>query len=77
MPSKLVCLATLSFAVFGSPAFADAVKVVAAENFYGDMAAQIGGGHVAVTSILTNPMSIRICSKRAAKPPGSSPTRRW
>ena len=55
MPSKLVCLATLSFAVFGSPAFADAVKVVAAENFYGDMAAQIGGGHVAVTSILTNP----------------------
>ena len=55
MPSRLVCLATLSFAVFGSPAFADAVKVVAAENFYGDMAAQIGGGHVAVTSILTNP----------------------
>ena len=31
------------------------VRVVAAENFYGDLARQIGGGHVAVTSILTNP----------------------
>ncbi len=34
---------------------AEPVAVVAAENFYGDVAAQIGGGHVAVTSILTNP----------------------
>ena len=31
------------------------LPVVAAENFYGDVARQIGGGHVAVTSILTNP----------------------
>lgn len=29
--------------------------VVAAENFYGDIARQIGGDRVAVTSILTNP----------------------
>ena len=29
--------------------------VVAAENFYGDVAAQIGGPRVAVTSILSNP----------------------
>ena len=31
------------------------VKVVAAENFYGDLARQIGGDHVEVTSILANP----------------------
>ena len=42
-------------ALSASPALADPVKVVAAENFYGDMAMQIGGEHVAVTSILTNP----------------------
>lgn len=31
------------------------IKVVAAENFYGNLAEQIGGKHVAVTSILANP----------------------
>jgi len=34
---------------------ADTVKIVAAENFYGDIAKQIGGGAVGVTSILSNP----------------------
>jgi len=38
-----------------APALADPVRIVAAENFYGDIAAQIGGAHVAVTSILTHP----------------------
>ena len=38
-----------------APAFADPVKVVAAENFYGDLAIQIGGPNVVVTSILSNP----------------------
>ncbi|MGU7772239.1 metal ABC transporter solute-binding protein, Zn/Mn family [Burkholderia sp. MR1-5-21] len=47
-------LAALSLAV---PALAQAaaVNVVAAENFYGDVVSQIGGRHVAVTSILSNP----------------------
>src|SRR5713101_8962367 len=31
------------------------VAVVAAENVYGDIAAQIGGAHVSVTSILSDP----------------------
>ena len=31
------------------------VPVVAAENFYGDLASQIGGSHVAVKSIMSNP----------------------
>ncbi len=31
------------------------LPIVAAENFYGDIAKQIGGANVAVTSILTNP----------------------
>ena len=31
------------------------VRIVAAENFYGDVAAQIGGTAVAVTSVLDNP----------------------
>jgi zinc/manganese transport system substrate-binding protein len=34
---------------------ADPIKIVAAENFYGDIAKQIGGPDVAVTSILNNP----------------------
>jgi zinc/manganese transport system substrate-binding protein len=48
-------LAALSLAALSAPALADPVKVVAAENFYGDVASQIGGANVAVTSILTNP----------------------
>jgi zinc/manganese transport system substrate-binding protein len=31
------------------------LTVVAAENFWGSIAAQLGGSHVAVTSIITNP----------------------
>src|SRR5579872_2389137 len=31
------------------------VKVVAAENFYGDVAKQLGGDHVSVSSILSDP----------------------
>ncbi|GLS20079.1 ABC transporter substrate-binding protein [Labrys miyagiensis] len=42
--------------VLAGPALAaDKVKIVAAENFYGDLATQIGGDHVDVTSILSNP----------------------
>ena len=36
-------------------AAAEKIKVVAAENFYGDLASKIGGEHVEVTSILSNP----------------------
>jgi zinc/manganese transport system substrate-binding protein len=38
-----------------SRASSDVVSVVAAENFYGDIARQIGGAHVSVISILSNP----------------------
>ncbi len=37
------------------PCAAQTISVVAGENFYGDVAQQIGGSGVAVTSILTNP----------------------
>jgi zinc/manganese transport system substrate-binding protein len=37
------------------PAIPGVVRVVAGENFWGDIAAQIGGRHVQVTSILTSP----------------------
>jgi zinc/manganese transport system substrate-binding protein len=47
--------AAAALCAFGVPALADPVKVVAAENFYGDLATQIGGPNVAVTSILSNP----------------------
>jgi zinc/manganese transport system substrate-binding protein len=47
-------LAALSIAMSAAAA-AEAIKVVAAENVYGDIASQIGGGHVTVTSILSNP----------------------
>jgi len=46
------CIA-LAIATAAAPAYP--IKIVAAENFYGDIARQIGGGNVVVTSILTNP----------------------
>jgi zinc/manganese transport system substrate-binding protein len=55
MSSKALFLIAFSLAAFSAPALADPVRIVAAENFYGDIASQIGGANVAVTSILTNP----------------------
>ena len=55
MINKLHWLAAVLVCTLSAPAFADPVKVVAAENFYGDMASQIGGANVAVTSILASP----------------------
>jgi zinc/manganese transport system substrate-binding protein len=55
MINKLHWLAAVVVCTLSAPAFADPVKVVAAENFYGDLASQIGGANVAVTSILSNP----------------------
>jgi zinc/manganese transport system substrate-binding protein len=53
--SPLVAAAFAASAFVAAPALADPVKIVAAENFYGDVAGQIGGDDVAVTSILSNP----------------------
>ncbi len=55
MINKLHLIAAIAIGGLSAPAFADPVKVVAAENFYGDMASQIGGANIAVTSILSNP----------------------
>jgi len=55
MTKALPLVAALALCAFSAPALADPVKVVAAENFYGDLATQIGGANVAVTSILSNP----------------------
>ena len=46
-------LASLAVSAHAQPA--KPVPIVAAENVYGDIARQIGGANVAVTSILTNP----------------------
>ena len=48
-------IALLLAACGGSSKASGAVDVVAAENVYGNIAQQIGGPHVSVTSILTNP----------------------
>ncbi len=53
--SILLAGAAVALCALTAPALADPVKVVAAENFYGDIAAQVGGDNVAVTSILANP----------------------
>jgi zinc/manganese transport system substrate-binding protein len=55
----LTCTAVY-LASFGGTAMAQTaangtVAVVAAENFYGDVVRQLGGNHVQVTSILSNP----------------------
>jgi zinc/manganese transport system substrate-binding protein len=51
-----VVLAALAVMPLQPSRAADAkIAVVAAENFYGDLAKQIGGDHVVVTSIMSNP----------------------
>jgi zinc/manganese transport system substrate-binding protein len=58
MRSLLIAICLLAATPFlsgGGALAAEKLNVVAAENFYGDLARQIGGGHVAVTSILANP----------------------
>ena len=56
---RLPGIATVLFVVFGALAAAhaadDKITVVAAENFYGDVAQQIGGARIAVSSIMSNP----------------------
>ena len=54
--AKRVALGLAALAL-GGTAFAQGapIPVVAAENFYGDVAQQLGGAHVSVTSILSNP----------------------
>jgi zinc/manganese transport system substrate-binding protein len=52
---KPLPLLALLVVLFASPAFASPLDIVAAENFYGDVARQIGGPEVSVTSILSNP----------------------
>ena len=47
----LAALVATPLSAFAAPT----TKIVAAENFYGDVARQIGGSHVEVTSILSNP----------------------
>jgi zinc/manganese transport system substrate-binding protein len=57
-----VVAGSISLAVVATPLWASAstphqatVPVVAAENFWGNIASQIGGNHVSVTSLITNP----------------------
>lgn len=49
----------LAFLFFAAPPATTApssrIPVVAAENFYGDVVAQLGGDHVSVTSIISDP----------------------
>jgi len=54
---KHLSVAAVVAALLGvTPAFAAGpIPIVAAENFYGDVAQQIGGADVTVTSILSNP----------------------
>src|ERR1041385_4962114 len=52
---RLIPLLVLSLAAASPSTAAEPIKVVAAENFYADVAKQIGGDAVDVVSILTNP----------------------
>ena len=52
---NLVGSGLVALAIGISAAQAEPIKIVAAEKVYGDIAAQIGGADVAVTSILTSP----------------------
>lgn len=52
---RTLVLAIIALPILVPFARAEPVAVVAAENMYGDVARQIGGSEVAVTSILNNP----------------------
>ncbi len=55
-PMRTIVIAGLAGLVLGTSATQAApIRIVAAENVYGDVARQIGGSSVEVTSILTNP----------------------
>jgi zinc/manganese transport system substrate-binding protein len=51
----VIVLAVFLLAACGSSTKKSGLNVVAAENVYGNIAAQIGGPHVSVTSILSSP----------------------
>ncbi|MGH7073707.1 MAG: metal ABC transporter solute-binding protein, Zn/Mn family [Stellaceae bacterium] len=51
----LILLLMVAVGAMAAEARAAPIAVVAAENFYGNVARQIGGAHVRVTSVLANP----------------------
>lgn len=53
----LVCASAALLAGCGSPAKGNGLPVVASTNVYGDIVRQIGGTHVSVTSVLSDPNS--------------------
>ena len=54
--ARLALFALSAFALTsGSHAADGKIAIVAAENFYGDVARQIGGDRVAVFSVMSNP----------------------
>ena len=53
--ARLVIASLIALAFASAAQAASAVKLVAAENFYGDIAGAIGGASVEVVSILNNP----------------------
>ena len=55
LAATLLAVSAPAVAATGRPHAPRTVAVVAAENFWGSIAAQVGGAHVKVTSIITNP----------------------
>jgi zinc/manganese transport system substrate-binding protein len=57
LPLLALLLFPLSSCGLGAPSTPSGgtIRVVAGENFWGSIAAQLGGSHVAVTSVLTDP----------------------
>ena len=55
MKTTILASLVLAAALAGTARAAEPVNVLAAENFYGDLAQQIGGTHVKVANILSNP----------------------
>ena len=53
--TRLASLLALACAPLLAQAATQPINIVAGENFYGDVAQQVGGKHVHVTSILSNP----------------------
>ena len=75
-PMKALLLAVLAAAGIALPAAAAPISIVAAENFYGEAAAAIGGDRVAVDQHPHQRQApTRTTSSRRPRSPASSPTR--
>ncbi len=69
--------ATTAPAAHGAPRGERAVPVVAAENFWGSVAARLGGDHAGVTGVTANPATDPVATVTETPAPAGATFQRW